>query len=268
MAKHTSGLFFPVAAFLVGVMFAACSGADNQDQVCDPNATGASTSGSGMGGADGGTTGGGGDLPAGGGDEESANADNNFHHPNDAITPGQKDPFEILAERADEGPVEIRSRMHSCTRLPYTSLGSFLASRGVNMANPAVGSAADLYKKGGDALGIAKYDVRQGEASFYTISAAAKVFDIFTQAAAEIIANIENADACKLNGQGKPMFDATTGKCVYTSLSCLMGRPASQEDMDLCNLMISQADPNSPADIANKRKIAVAAFLSAAHTCE
>lgn len=268
MAKHLSGLFFPVAAFMVGVMFAACSGADNQDQACVPGDTTSTTSGSGMGGADGGTTSSGGDLPAGGGDEESAVGDNNFHHPNDAITPGQKDPFEILTERANEGPPEVRTRYHSCTKLPYTSLGAFLSSRGVNMANPAVGSAADLYKKGGDALGLAKYDVRQGEAAFYTISAAAKVFDIFTQAASEIIANIENADACKLNGVGKPMFDATTGKCVYTSLSCIMGRPASQEDMDLCNLMVSQADPNSQPDITNKQRLAVAAFLSAAHTCE
>jgi hypothetical protein len=198
---------------------------------------------------------------------------NNFHHPEDPASAGQKNPFEILKERAEEGPPEVRTRLHSCSRIPYTAIGAFLASRGVDLAAVAPANqpptAGQLYAAAGDSLGAARYDVRQGEASFYTVAAATKLFDIFVQAAPEIIANIESAPACQLSaGVGKPMFDEVTGKCVYNSVSCIMGRPATDDDMELCNLMIAQADPNSPADLANKQRITVAAFLSAAHTCE
>jgi hypothetical protein len=64
------------------------------------------------------------------------------------------------------------------------------------------------------------------------------------------------------------MFDAGDGSCVRESLSCIMGRPAREEDLILCDLMVAQANPNDMADVARKRVIAVAAFLSAAHTCE
>jgi hypothetical protein len=64
------------------------------------------------------------------------------------------------------------------------------------------------------------------------------------------------------------MFDAVTGKCKYNALSCVMGRAASDDDMELCNLMVSQANAADPKDLANKRALTVAAFLSAAHTCQ
>ena len=69
-------------------------------------------------------------------------------------------------------------------------------------------------------------------------------------------------------GVGKPMFDPMTGKCVQDSLTCLMGRPATSDDVTLCNLMLSQATPGDMNDLTLKQNIAVAAFLSAAMTCE
>lgn len=274
MGKHRSGLLFPMLSFLAGTLFAACSGgADQPLQSCPtPNSPGENPQGMGGNTSGGGMTstsqGAGGNLaqpPEN--EEESGVADNNFHHPNDSITPLVVDPFQILMERADEGPPELAARYHSCTKLPYSTLGELLKSRGVNLKMGG-GAAADLYFNGGDALGVANYAGRLGEASFYSISAATKLFDIFTQAASEIIANIEKMDACKINGVGNPMFDAVTGKCVFHSLSCIMGRAATQEDMDLCNLMVAQANPNDAADKANKQKLAVATILSAAHTCE
>ena len=197
---------------------------------------------------------------------------NTFDHFNDPGASGTKDPFEILKERAEEGPPEVRTRLHSCTKIPYASLGDFLTSRGVNLAATSSGSApktaGELYKSGTDALGVARFDAREGETYFHTTAGATKLFDIFVQAAPEIIAGIQNVDACKINGTAKPMFDATTGACVYESLSCIMGRPATDDDLTLCNLMLAQAAKGDANDLTIKRNITVAAFLSAANTCE
>jgi hypothetical protein len=217
-----------------------------------------------------------GDPNTGNNGTTSTDPDNTFDHFNDPGSSGTKDPFEILKERAEEGPPEVRTRLHSCTKIAYASVGQLLTSLGVNLAATSSGNnpktAGELYKNGGDALGVAKFDAREGESYFHTTASATKLFDIFVQAAPEIIANIQNQDACKYNGVGKPMFDATPGpnlgKCVYESLSCLMGRPATPDDLTICNLLVEQAAPGDQADLTKKRNIAVAVFLSAAHTCE
>ena len=200
----------------------------------------------------------------------AGNNGNTFDHFNDPGASGQKDPFEIQKEHDAEGTESVRARMHSCSKLSYAALGDFLMSRGVNLnATSSSGpkTAGELYSNGGDTLGAARFDFREGETYFHTTAGATKLFDIFVQAAPEIIANIASVEACKLNGVGKPMFDATTGECVYESLSCIMGRPAKADDLTLCNLMLAQAkDANT--DLNTKRNITVAAFLSAAHTCE
>jgi hypothetical protein len=64
------------------------------------------------------------------------------------------------------------------------------------------------------------------------------------------------------------MFDAATGACVEDSVSCLLGRPAEQDDMILCDEVLANAAPNDAADLAIKQRIAVALILSAGHTCE
>lgn len=277
MAKSFLGWAIPGILFTVGFGFSACLGADpaNNDNCVAASGGSGGTGGAGGGGGSGGATGAGGHEPEQdiGGEQVSGADGNNFHHPEDPSAAGQKSPFEILKERADEGPPEIRTRLHSCSRIPYTSIGAFLTSRGVNLDAVAPAgqppTAGQLYKGAKDSLGAARFDIRQGEAYFYTVAAATKLFDIFVQAAPEIIANIENMPACQSTpGAGSPMFDTVTGKCVYNSVSCIMGRPATDDDMELCNLMIEQADPNNAADKQNKQRIAVAAFLSAAHTCE
>lgn len=212
------------------------------------------------------------DQPPGGTNTTSQDPNNTFDHFNDPGASGSKDPFEILKERAEEGPPEVRTRLHSCTKVAYAALGEFLASRGVNLNATASGNApktaGQLYKQGADALGVAKFDAREGETFFHTTASATKLYDIFVQAAPEIIANIQNMDACKYNGQGKPMFDATTGKCNYEALTCIMGRPATPDDLTVCNLLVEQATPGDQADLTTKRNIAVAVFLSTSHTCE
>lgn len=269
-----------VALALASVGLAACgSDAATGGGDCIPvEGSGGSgngaTGGDGSGGEGAGNVGGSGnggvDPPLDGG-QTTGKDGNTFDHFNDPGSSGSKDPFEILKERAEEGPPEIRTRLHSCTKIPYASLGNFLASRGVDLEATAgsgqLPTAGQLYAGGGDAMGIARYDAREAEAYFHTASGATKLFDIFVQAAPEIIANIENAPACQVGGVGQPMFDPNDGSCVSDSLTCIMGRPATEEDLILCNLMISKSD-GSPADIAKKRNITVAAFLAAAHTCE
>jgi hypothetical protein len=251
--------------------FSACSEAITSGGDCVPSGAGGgtttttavtTTTTTGAGGTDGGSE----MLP--GGSLTSSKDGNTFDHFNDPGESGQKDPFEILKERAQEGPPEIRTRLHSCTKIPYASLGEFLSSRGVNIASNSAKSAGELYQNGKDAMGVARFDAREGETYFHTTAGATKLFDIFVQAAPEIIAGVETAEACKLAGQGSPMFDPASGKCLYASLSCVMGRPATPEDLLLCNKMIEQAIPGNAADLTLKRNITVAAFLAGAHTCE
>lgn len=274
----------PGAVFVVSFGFAACSesykgkapadcttGAGGQ-ATTTTSAAGGSTSSSSSSSSSTTSSGAAVDQPPGGTHTTSEDPNNTFDHFNDPGASGSKDPFEILKERAEEGPPEVRTRLHSCTKVAYAALGTFLTSRGVNLNATASGSApktaGQLYKAGGDALGIAKFDAREGETFFHTTASATKLYDIFVQAAPEVIANIQNMDACKYNGQAKPMFDATTGKCTYEALSCIMGRPASPDDLTVCNLLVEQATPGDQADLTIKRNIAVAVFLSTAHTCE
>jgi hypothetical protein len=172
---------------------------------------------------------------------------------------------------AQDLPLDVVARFHGCQKVSYTALGNFLSARGVNLAKTSTPpSAGQLYAGAVDAMGMPKVDSRTREPSFLTTAAATKLFDIFVQAALEIIPNISDptkAPACTLSGANSPMFDAT-GACVENSITCLIGRPATPNDVILCNLLVSQADPTNPADVARKQQIAVATMLSAAHTCE
>ena len=167
-------------------------------------------------------------------------------------------------------PLDIASRMHGCQKVGYASLGTFLKGRGVNLALTATPpSAGMLYAAATDAFGVPAPDSRLREPSFLTTAGATKLFDIFMQAALEIIPNISDmtkAPACTVNGANSAMFDG--GGCVEDSVTCLIGRPATPDDLILCNLILGKADPTNPADVAKKQQIAVASMLSAAHTCE
>jgi hypothetical protein len=168
-------------------------------------------------------------------------------------------------------PLEVDSRLHSCQKVSYTSLQNFLTSRGVDINLVSTpDSAGELYKGAKDTFGVPPVDSRTNERSFHTTAEATKLFDIFLRAAPEIVANIGNsavAPACVLNGVSKPMF-ADDNTCVMESVSCLLGRPATKDDMTLCNALVQKADPADMADLTNKKYIAVATLLAAGHTCE
>lgn len=127
-----------------------------------------------------------------------------------------------------------------------------------------------LYFSGKDALGVPKSDSRLGEKEEHSTASAMKLMDIFVQAAPQIISNISDpskAPACTLGGKNLPMF-ASDGSCVEESVSCLIGTPATDDHMLLCNLLVQKAKQGNASDLMKKRIIAVAVLLSAAHSCQ
>jgi len=142
------------------------------------------------------------------------------------------------------------------------------AADGYCVSKPS--TAGFLYFTGKDALGVPKLDSRLGEKEEHSTASAMKMMDIFIQAAPQIIANISDsskAPACTLNGKNLPMF-ANDGSCVEESVSCLIGYPATDDHMLLCNLLIQKAKQGDQSDLIKKRNIAVAAMLAAAHSCQ
>lgn len=193
----------------------------------------------------------------------SAGEKNTFDHFSSLGDFGARDPFDILAQREEEGPAEVRTRLHSCQKIPYAALGNVLRSLGVDLdkqSDPP--SAGQLYKSGGGALGVANYDARVGESITWSSAGAAKLFDIFVQAAPEVIANIESAPQCMVDGVSVPVFDEND-KCNADALTCIMGRPASSTQVAVCSHLVQQG-----TDVTTGKNLAVATILAATHSCE
>jgi hypothetical protein len=190
----------------------------------------------------------------GGGDHQH-NQSPNASDPAAAQQP--TDAQEKRAEQAVVGTPEVGARLHSCGKISYASLGTFLTSRGVNMRNNAANSAGALYTSGGAALGVPNYSGRVPEAPFYSTSGMAKQMDIFAIAAGEIIAPTWTAPACP----NVKLFNGDD--FTKEGISCLIGKPAKDEHVALANQAVKQAQ--TPA--AGKQ-IAVSALLAASHTCE
>jgi hypothetical protein len=189
--------------------------------------------------------------------------DNTQSHMGDLGDFGAKDPFEILAQRQEEGPLEIRTRLHSCQKLQNTALRNVLESLGVNMdatGNPP--TAGQLLQAGGGALGAASYDARVGESVVWSAAGAAKLFDIFVQAAPEIIANMPNVAQCQVDGVGVEMFNAAN-QCNADAIACITGRPATDGHFAICNKVVSSA-----SSVDKGKRIAVATIMAGALSCE
>jgi len=209
--------------------FAACGGLD--DSATDPNAP---TPGS--------TTGG---------------EDNTFDHDNSGI-----DPFDLIDRLAKEGPPRFTARVHSCPKVRYKTLGNILTSFGVNIADATNLSPGQLYTTGFNAMGGPNYPNRIRESVSVSTSSASREFDIFAAAAQGIIDGMPTLQRCTVNGVGATMFDAS-GACQLSGITCLIGQPATSAHADFCNITVSSA-----TDVATGKRIAVAAMLAAAYTCE
>lgn len=187
----------------------------------------------------------------------SGGEDNTFDHPDTG-----PDIWELLARMQEQGPPEFTSRIHSCPKVRYRTLGQLLASRGVDLAATGGLAAGAIYAGSEQALGAPNYGARSRENLALTTASASKLFDIFVQAAPEIIAAMPGLPACSIGGQGARMFN-DLGQCTADGITCLIGVPATPSHVEICNQTVARA-----SDPEKGKRMAVALLAAAAHTCE
>jgi hypothetical protein len=193
--------------------------------------------------------------PPGGATSTSGGTDTTFDHPEDGV-----DVWTLLNRLTQEGPPSFTSHMHSCPKVLYKTLGNVLAGVGINPANMTAVSAGDLYTNGMAALGGPNYANRIRENVGLTTSGMSREFDIFAAGAPEVLAAFTANTIARC--PGAKLFDAG-GSCLPEGISCLIGGPASSQHVNFCNLTVTSA-----SDQATGQKLAVAAILAAAYTCE
>jgi hypothetical protein len=176
----------------------------------------------------------------------------------DPLTGPAPNPYEELERLQREGPPRYSSRVHGCTKLRYRTLGNVLASRGVALAATGDVSAGRIYRDGAAALGAPSYAGRTRETLALGLATTSKMFDIFVQAAPEMIAAMAARPECG----GAALFDAA-GRCNPDGVSCLLGVPATPAHLQVCEQTIARA-----ADVESGKRLAVAVLAAAAHTCE
>jgi hypothetical protein len=194
----------------------------------------------------------------GNGGGTAGNEDTTCDHDNSGF-----DPFQLIDRLQQIGPPRFSSRVHSCPKPRYQTIGNILSSLGVDVANQTNLSAGQLYRSGSNALGAPNYPNRIRENLSITTSGASRLFDIFAAAADEVIANVPNLERCQVGGQGAQLFDPETSACRADGITCIIGMPATAAHIDFCNITVTNA--SSPAV---GRRLAVAAMLAAAYTCE
>jgi hypothetical protein len=167
------------------------------------------------------------------------------------------DPYEELEELQREGPPRYSSRVHGCMKMRYLTLGNVLASRGVALGAAGADTAGKIYRDGRAALGAPNYGARVRETIELGLATTSKMFDIFVQAAPEIIAGMPSRPEC-----AAAMFDAQD-RCNADGVSCLIGVPATPTHLEICNQTVQRA-----ADRESGKRLAVAVLAAAAHTCE
>lgn len=180
--------------------------------------------------------------------------DNTFDHMNDGPSV-----WEIIDRLSKEGPPRYTSRSRSCPKIRVANLENVLKSVGVDMTATGGASAAQLYATGKNAMGAPNFENRIRENISITTSGASRLFDIFAAAAPEVIANLGNIPRCA----GVALFDAGTNNCRADGITCLIGVPAQAAHLDYCNLTVRNA-----SSVDTGKRVAVAAMLAAANTCE
>jgi hypothetical protein len=195
-------------------------------------------------------------------ESQAAGEMNTFEHPSTLIggDNGITDPGTAKSDEVKAGGAEIAARLHALQKMPYGSLGRMLGDFGVNLGNNTAGSAAQLYKSGASALGVAIYANRVPEQYAPSTSSLAKQFDIYTAAAPEIVANITTASK---RCPGVMLIDTATNQFTEDGISCLLGKPAKSEHVMLANALVAQATTPQIG-----QQIAIAQLLAAAHTSQ
>jgi hypothetical protein len=181
-----------------------------------------------------------------------------FDHDNNGISV-----WDLIDRLTKEGPPSFSAQMHGCTKPRYTTLGNILTGVGINTANTTALSAGQLYTSGGPSMGAPNFAARVRENIAVTTSGASREFDIFAAGAPEVITNVPTLARCKdASGNAAALFDAS-GQCQASGITCILGVPATPDHVALCNQTVSSA---STTQIG--QRMAVAAMLAAAYTCE
>lgn len=181
--------------------------------------------------------------------------DQTFDHENDF------NPWDLIDRLATEGPARYSSRVHGCPKVRYATFGNVLRSLGVNTTVVTALSPGQLYRDGFAAMGGPNYTNRIRENISITTSGASRAFDVFAAASQEIINAMPTLTRCQVGGVPAVLFDVNT--CRADGITCLIGVPAQPAHVDYCNLTVANA---STPDIG--KRVAVAALLAAAYTCE
>ena len=189
----------------------------------------------------------------------SGNASTTFDPDNSGISP-----WDLLDRLEKEGPPSYTSHVHSCPKVRYATLGTVMANVGINPGNTTSLSAGDLYTNGYNAMGGPNFAARVRENIAISTSGASREFDIFAAGADEVIAAFTTAgSAIQTRCPGALLFDPTSNTCRPDGITCLIGQPATSRHLDYCNLTIQNA-----SDVQTGERLAVAAMLAAAYTCE
>lgn len=182
----------------------------------------------------------------------AGSTDNTFDHPN----ADQIDPFALANRLAEEGPPRYTSHVHSCAKVPISTLGHMLSSWGVNLGAAGATSAGKLYTTGNIALGDANFPNRIRQSIQLSTSGMSRQFDIFAAAAPEVTAAMPTAQRCSAT-----MFNADN-TCTLEGISCLLGVTATATHKSLCDLTVTSA-----SSVANGKNLAVAVIMAAGNTC-
>jgi hypothetical protein len=171
------------------------------------------------------------------------------------------DPWAVIERLAKEGPETFTSRVHSCPKVRYRTFGTLLTSFGVDPAS----APTQAWAAAENAMGAPNFGSRIRENIAITTSGASKAFDILAAAAPQIITKIQTPPGlarCNVGAAQALLFNADNS-CRPDGITCLIGAPATLDHVDFCNLTVGNA---SSIDVG--KRIAVAALLAAAYTCE
>lgn len=171
-------------------------------------------------------------------------------------------PWTSVEREQREGPPRYASRIHSCSKMRVATIGNLLASRGVALDATDELAAGRMFSTSAVALGAPKYLDRVRETTDLGIATASKLFDIYVQAAPEIIASLPTRPDCMNGTTPAQLFDASN-RCVASGFTCLMGIPATAQHLAICNETVKRA-----ATIDEGKRLAVAILAASAHTCE
>jgi hypothetical protein len=198
----------------------------------------------------------------------SGGTNNTFDHMDDNTV----DPFQVLARIQEEGPPEVSTRMHSCAKMKYATLGNVLKGLGVDPTTGAADTGGGLYKSGAGALGKPDYANRIPETTQLSTAGAVRLYDIFVASAPTIISAMPTTARCAVAGAATHMFDTSGSACTMAGISCLTGSPATQAQKDLCDSAVASNTSDKIGTAMDAptvgQVIAVASLLAAAHSCE